>query len=315
MNRLNRISTILIHLQSRSIVKAEQIADRFGISLRTVYRDIKTIQAAGVPIISEPGIGYSIMDGYRLPPVQFTVEEATAFLTAEKLIEKLTDHGMDDYYKSAMYKIRSVLRSKEKEYLETIEQVIKVKENKYLPTDQYRSNALDTILKSIYQQKQLSIEYFAGYSQQNTIRNIEAIGIVFGYGHWLVIAYCHLRRDYRTFRVDRITKVQLSDKPIGTIHPPIDQFITKIKTEKKLHEVILATDVHNLRYFGDQKYYNGFVSQEIKDGVVTMTFLTSSLYGFARWYMMFGDIATILAPPELVVKCKELVHAIEKNLG
>src|SRR5258708_1169641 len=90
MNRIDRRTASLIQLQSRKIVKAQDIADRFKISLRTVYRDIRTLEEAGVPILGEAGIGYSIMDSYRLPPVMFTKEEATAFLTAEKLIEKFT---------------------------------------------------------------------------------------------------------------------------------------------------------------------------------------------------------------------------------
>jgi len=66
MNRIDRVTAILIQLQSRKIVKAQDIAERFGISLRTVYRDVKTLEEAGVPIIGEAGVGYSIMDGYGL---------------------------------------------------------------------------------------------------------------------------------------------------------------------------------------------------------------------------------------------------------
>src|SRR5688572_4016812 len=102
MNRIDRISAILIHLQSRKIVKAQDIADRFNISLRTVYRDIRTLEEAGIPLMGEAGVGYSIMDGYKLPPVMFTTEEATAFLTAEKLVEKLTDQATKRCYQSAM---------------------------------------------------------------------------------------------------------------------------------------------------------------------------------------------------------------------
>src|SRR6201994_2879430 len=118
MNRIDRISAILIQLQSRRVVKGSDIAERFNISLRTVYRDVKTLEEAGIPLIGEAGVGYSIMDGYRLPPVMFTHEEATAFLTAEKFVEKLTDNSTDSHYKSAMYKVRSVLRMAEKDFLE-----------------------------------------------------------------------------------------------------------------------------------------------------------------------------------------------------
>jgi biotin operon repressor len=76
MNRVERISAILIHLQSKQIVRGQDIAERFGISLRTAYRDIRALEEAGVPIVGEAGTGYSLMEGYKLPPVMFTKEEA-----------------------------------------------------------------------------------------------------------------------------------------------------------------------------------------------------------------------------------------------
>ncbi len=79
MNRIDRVTAILIQLQSKKIVRAQEIAERFSISLRTVYRDIKTLEEAGIPIAGEAGVGYSIMEGYRLPQVMFTKEEAIAF--------------------------------------------------------------------------------------------------------------------------------------------------------------------------------------------------------------------------------------------
>jgi predicted DNA-binding transcriptional regulator YafY len=110
MNRIDRISAILIQLQTRRVVKASDIAARFNISLRTVYRDVRSLEEAGVPIIGEAGVGYSLVDGYRLPPIMFTREEATAFLTAEKFVEKMTDASTAAQHKSAMYKIRAILK-------------------------------------------------------------------------------------------------------------------------------------------------------------------------------------------------------------
>src|ERR1700743_1246587 len=121
MNRIDRISAILIQLQSRRVVKAADIAERFNISLRTVHRDVKTLEEAGIPIIGEAGVGYSIMDGYRLPPVMFTKEEATAFLTADKVMDQLTDASTTGHHKSAMYKIRAILKSTEKNLLEDMD--------------------------------------------------------------------------------------------------------------------------------------------------------------------------------------------------
>ncbi len=91
MNRIDRLHAILTHLQSKKRVTAQELADRFNISLRTVYRDVKALDESGVPVIGEAGSGYSIMEGYRLPPVMFTQEEAAALIMGAKLAERMTD--------------------------------------------------------------------------------------------------------------------------------------------------------------------------------------------------------------------------------
>src|SRR5574339_396245 len=120
MNRIDRLTAILIHLQTKRVVKAEEIAERFEMSLRTVYRDVKALMEAGVPIGSEAGTGYFIVDGYHLPPVMFTQEEASAMLLASKLVEKMTDQSVLRAFESALMKIKSVLNDREKDHLEEL---------------------------------------------------------------------------------------------------------------------------------------------------------------------------------------------------
>src|ERR1041385_3428536 len=124
MNRIDRLTAILIHLQTKRVVKAEEISDRFEISLRTVYRDVKALMEAGVPIGSEAGKGYFIVDGYHLPPVMFNQEEASSLLLAGKLVEKMTDQSILKAIESALHKIKSVLHEKEKDHLENLQSVI-----------------------------------------------------------------------------------------------------------------------------------------------------------------------------------------------
>ena len=126
MNRIDRISAILIQLQSHSLVKAQQISERFNISIRTVYRDIRTLEEAGIPIIGNPGIGYSLAEGFKLSPLMFTQKEALSFLIAEKLVHELTDSNSNEHYKSGIEKIRSVMRFADKNMLETMEKFSKL---------------------------------------------------------------------------------------------------------------------------------------------------------------------------------------------
>src|ERR1700759_4409774 len=299
MNRIDRISAILIHLQSRRVVKASDIADPFGISLRTVYRDIKTLEEAGIPLIGEAGVGYSIMDGYRLPPVMFTREEATAFLTAEKLMERLTDPSSDENYKSAMYKIRSVLRMAEKDYLDNIDGHIEVLKSRRGAGGRLDLNPLQIILKGIGERQVLSIHYFAMHNQQKSERCIEPVGVFYLDNYWHLIAWCRLREDYRDFRLDRISNISLTGERFRTQHPNLSEYIQESAKEKNMQAITIRVEKKVLQYLNEQKYYNGFVSEKEVDGMMEMTFLTSSLEGFARWYMMFGDRAEIIEPEQL----------------
>src|SRR5882757_25957 len=162
MNRIDRVSAILIQLQSRRVVKASDIAERFNISLRTVYRDVRTLEEAGIPLMGEAGVGYSIMDGYRLPPVMFTREEATAFLTAEKFIEKLTDTTTMTHHKSAMYKVRAILKTAEKNALEDLDDSIEVLKS-HSQKRAGNTDHIQHILDGIVQKKILRMDYFAGH--------------------------------------------------------------------------------------------------------------------------------------------------------
>jgi predicted DNA-binding transcriptional regulator YafY len=310
MNRIDRVSAILIQLQSRRVVKAADIAERFGISLRTVYRDVKTLEEAGIPIIGEAGVGYSIMDGYRLPPVMFTREEATAFLTAEKFVEKLTDTSTTNNYKSAMYKIKAILKTAEKNLLEDIDSNIEVlRSHARLAVD--NKDHIQTLLNSIAQKKILTIDYFANHSQEHTKRNIEPIGIFYKDNYWHLIAFCLLRDAYRDFRVDRINKVQVTEKTFNTKHPTLKAYIAATAKEQELDMVIMRVDKSIYSHLDYQKYYSGFVSEKTVGNQIEMTFLTASLEGFARWFMMFGDLAEIMMPDSL----KERVSAIASSIA
>ena len=310
MNRIDRISAILIHLQSRRVVRASEIAERFNISLRTVYRDIRTLEEAGVPLMGEAGVGYAIMDGYRLPPVMFSREEATAFLTAEKLMERMTDPSSDGHYKSAMYKVRSVLRLAEKDFLENIDGHIQVLKSRRGASIKLELNPLQLILKAIGERNVLSIHYFAMHNQQKTERYIEPVGVFYQDNYWHLVAWCRLRKDYRDFRLDRISDIALTGERFRTLHPNLNDFISRSARELNLQQVVIMVEKRVLPYLSEQKYYNGFVSEREVDGMMEMTFLTEFMEGFVRWLMMYGDMAIIVSPEALKLKLTELAQII-----
>ncbi|MCE7060418.1 YafY family protein [Dyadobacter sp. CY343] len=313
MNRFDRITAILIQLQSRKIVKAQDLAERFEISLRTVYRDISSLAEAGVPIIGEAGVGYSIMDGYRLPPVMFTKEEARTFITAEKLMEKFTDFSTQSQYQSAMFKVKAVLRSSEKSVVESLEDHIAVRRMNnafYKPT----SNTFDILLKSISEKKIAKIRYTAINSDEQLERVIEPVGLYHENNYWYAIAYCHLRSDYRNFRSDRILHSEMTDRSFEHKHAPLKEFLENGHEGQNLRLVRIKMDKRIARYVGEQRIYYGFVSEIVREDHVEMSFLTVSLEGFARWFLMIAPNAQILEPVSLKTIIKRLLTQISENL-
>src|SRR5882762_5768012 len=203
MNRIDRLTAILIQLQSKKIVKAEEIADRFEISLRTVYRDVRALMEAGVPIGSEAGTGYFIVDGYHLPPVMFSQEEASAILVAGKLVEKLGDQSVRSAFDNALMKIKSVLNPVEKDNLEILQSSVQVFRMPVPESNQFPNNFLTPIQKALVDKEVLAMEYYSS-SGELSQRKIEPIGISFYSGNWHVIGWCRMREGYRDFRADRI---------------------------------------------------------------------------------------------------------------
>jgi predicted DNA-binding transcriptional regulator YafY len=314
MNRIDRLTAILVQLQGRRVVKAQDIADRFDISLRTVYRDVKALEESGIPVKGEAGMGYSLMEGYRLPPVMFTREEAVAFLTAEKLVEKLTDQAISSNYSAAMYKIRSVLRTTEKDFLENIDGHIEVIRSRKGINNNNHLNLQQVILRSIAEKKVILLNYFSHYKQESSERYVEPVGIFFLDHSWHLLAWCRMRKDYRDFRLDRIADLEITGEMFRQQHLSLKEYIKKMYEELQLNEVVLQVKKENLRYIGEQKFYYGLVAAKEKGNCVEMTFMTVCLKSFARWYITVGDMAKIQHPDELRNIVKTYIEKVSERL-
>ena len=314
MNRIDRLAAILIQLQSRSLVKAQDIAEKFSISLRTVYRDVKALEEAGVPVIGEAGTGYRLMEGYKLPPVMFNMDEATALLTASKLVQSKTDAGISKHYTAALDKIRAILRHSEKDHIEEIDEHIAVMNH---PSIVYQPQAelhLQSILKAIGSSSVLEMNYTSLEKNESTKRKVEPVGIYYLGSHWYLIAFCQMRKDYRNFRTDKITRLTGTGEANSKTHPPLQSFIGKMSADREVTKVVIDVAPGVVKFLGEQKYYNGFVKEEKAGEYVRMTFLSGSLTGFSRWFMLFGDHAQIVEQVELNDMVAEIAENILKKL-
>jgi predicted DNA-binding transcriptional regulator YafY len=315
MNRLDRLTAILTQLQSKRTIRAQEIADRFDISLRTVYRDVRALEEAGVPVIGEAGMGYSLVEGYRLPPVMFTKEEATALLVAEKIFEKIADKTSGQHFNTAMTKIRSVLKNSEKDTLENISPLIGVFRNRNMLHQKGKDHLLQSIIESLGKNALIQIEYTTFEKEEKTSRILEPVGIYHAYQQWYLIAWCRLRKDYRTFRLDRVNSLNILSETFEPIHPSLNAYLAKVAKQENLIKVVIEVPNSDVKYLKEQRYDHGFVFEKSIGDFVEMTFMTSSIEHFVRWIIMISDFVTVIEPEEIKVRLRDLLNQILERIG
>ena len=311
MNRIDRLHAILTHLQSKKKVTAQEMADRFNISLRTVYRDVKALDESGVPVIGEAGTGYTIMEGYRLPPVMFTQEEASALLLGAKLAEQFTDGSVRKHFNVALFKIKAVLRSPDKEYVDKLTEHVEIL-SRYSPDTDSPQHYLSQLQQAVVHKKIVHLQYRSNLKEEITGRKVEPIGLLHYGSAWHLIAWCHLRNDYRDFRMSRMLGITVDDHCFDpSSHPSIREYIEKIRQDSDLEEAIVHFDKSIVKYLQEQKYLNGFVSEEVLETDVRMKFLISSLSYFGRWLLMYTNSVQVESPSSL----KDIMKELSKKLS
>lgn len=224
--RLSRLTSILIQLQSSKIVTARLLAEKYGVSIRTIYRDIRTLEKSGIPIITEEGKGYSIMDGYNLPPVMFTEEEANALITAEQLILKNKDSSFVKNYTEAIQKIKATLKGSQKEKTNLLTNRVYFTNNY---SNQKTSNYLMYIQLAITNFQVLYIEYIS-LAKKYTKRDIEPFALYSTQGNWLLIAFCRLRKEFRVFRIDFIQNINSVNEHFESHNMTLEEYYKKTYT-------------------------------------------------------------------------------------
>lgn len=207
VKRISRLTAIVTQLQTKRLLTATNLAEKFNVSIRTIYRDIKALEQAGVPILTEDGKGYILMEGYRVPPVMFTESEANALVTAEQLILNSRDTSLIKEYTAAIIKIKAILKYSTKEKVDLLSKRIAISP----AISRSNPSGLVTIIQdALTAFKVLEITYHSEHKDEETRRQVEPFALYYSLQKsWLLIAYCRLRKDYRMFRLDRIETLML----------------------------------------------------------------------------------------------------------
>lgn len=311
MNRTDRLSAILIMLQTKKLITAAEVAERFEISVRTVYRDIRALEEGGIPLGAEPGKGYYLIEGYHLPPVMFTAEEAGSIIIAGKLADSFSDTSVKQHVNLAIDKIKSVLPESHKDFIDQMEDHVRIFHKPLTNTVDFANNYITTIQKAISEKKCLEMSYYSKYNDTSTSRLVEPLGLCFYGFQWHLIAYCRLRNSYRDFRVDRIQKLCITEqKTSQNQNMSVDKYFSEIFYHEGLFSVSVKFDNKRTGIIANTRYYYGYFEELLSGEITEMKFAVNDYTYLANWLITLGEMVIEIPSPELKDEVQKLVKQL-----
>lgn len=301
MNRIDRVSAIIILLQTKQYITAEEVAQRYGVSRRTIYRDFKTIEEAGVPLGAEPGKGFYLVDGFHLPPVMFTRNEAAALAIAGKMVEKFTDVSTRKEMQTALDKIRAVLPAASKDLVENVVRGVEVFHGLSEQNTEYPNTFLLSLQQAVENHIPVEMSY-QSLREESAVcgRIVEPIAVCFYSLSWHLIGWCRLRSDYRDFRLDRIKSLTVLNEPFKPrAITTARSYFQHMRQTDSMEEVVVRVDKAAAPAMSSSRHYYGFVEEVLFPEYVEMVFVTNDIAYVGRWLMMFIENVEVVSPPTL----------------
>lgn len=305
MNRTDRLLAIVLELQARGKRRAEDLAAAFEVSKRTIYRDVQALCEAGVPVISEPGRGYSLVDGYFLPPLRFTLDEAMLLLLGSDVMGQSFDGEYQAAARNAGRKISGVLPDDLRPQVESLKQRIQFFQSGHGAGAEH----LPLIRRAIVKQQTLRLHYHArsGADGSHSLdREADPYGLVFVTGHWYMVAHCHVRGDIRNFRLDRIDRPALLPRLFAR---PANFELAQVSRSDRDVVVRVLFDASVARWIREDQLFYIESTQETDNGLlVTLRVRLES--DVLQWLLGWGARARVLEPESLAQRLRAEAEAL-----
>lgn len=305
MNRTDRLLAIVLELQARGKRRAQDLAEAFAVSKRTIYRDIQALCEAGVPVVSEPGSGYSLLDGYFLPPLRFTLEEAMLLLLGSDVMGQSFDAEYQAAARNAARKISGVLPDELRPQVESLQERIQFFQLDHAAGAEH----LPLIRRAIVKQQTLRFHYHArsGEAGSHSLdRDADPYGLVFVSGHWYMVAHCHVRGDIRNFRLDRIDRPLLLPRLFAR---RADFELAQITRSERHLVVRVLFDATIARWVREDHLFYIEGKQETNDGLL-VTLHVRHESDVLQWLLGWGAHARVLEPATLAQRLRAEAEAL-----
>jgi predicted DNA-binding transcriptional regulator YafY len=303
MNRIDRLFSITTRLQARGRLRAIDLANIYEVSTRTIYRDIAALSESGVPIVSLPGRGYSLVDGYFLPPLLLSTAEATALVLGARLLAGQATTETASAAEEAVAKLLAVISEDSRRELRELDDVLDLAPSTHVrPRLDLSDDQVRTLWQAILGRRVTTLRYFGRNRNQETIRQIEPLRLGYSNGAWYLTAYCRVRHEERAFRLDRIESLEVEaarfrPRP-ATPRPELPQT-----------EVLVRFRGEVSRWVRERQHWS-FVAEEGADDEVLTRYRLGNLDEIAPWLLGWGTAAEVIAPRELRERLREEALAL-----
>ena len=314
LNKTERLFALVLLLQNRPNMSSKDLADHFGVSRRTIFRDLRTLGESGVPLTYADGGGYEILEGYQLPPLMFTAREAATLLVGTAFTKLQPDHSLRADADEVALKIRSVLPGSVRDYIDRLQDntVIAPYMRNLDPgqgshDDEGRWYELS---EAVAKQRSVFMQYYVASRDELTKRKVDPLGLVYYSDSWNLIAYDHLRRDIRNFRLDRIRKMRVMT---DVFHRPedfdLDDYLKEKGSSPRNERFTLRFQPRVYRWA--KRSIPAEVEEEFETGEqVQVTFYFENVDYIARWLLRYGTDVEVVEPEAL----RERLHERARRL-
>lgn len=310
MNRTDRLLAIVLELRVSVSCRAEDLARAFGTSKRTIYRDIQALSEAGIPIVSMMGQGYQLAEGYFLPPLAFTEDEATLILLGLGAVENSFDAEYRTSVQSARRKIVGVLSATTRERAESLQTSLLL--GNLMPIPAHELDSLRVLRRAIVMRQTIRFRYFTRHPGDGTVslRDVDPYTLACFDGVWYLSGFCHLRQDRRLFRLSRMEAFRLTGRTFD--RPGRYTLADHAARYDRNLMVQLIIDEEALMWINEDRSYYIHSRVPHPDGVL-VTLYVRHIDEIIQWALGWGRHVRVLEPMELRERLVAEAEALRKN--
>lgn len=307
-----RMKLILMLQQSNKRLTVNDIAEKFDISRRTVFRDFNALSEMNVPVTWDEYKGYGIMRNYKIPPLMFTSKELATILVGLNFVKSQVDKTLINDAKGVELKIREVVPEKLLSFMESLEKRTVVDPYMNFGAEKKEGGNWYIISNAIAENKTISFQYRSKLKDKVSSRKVDPYLIVFFKDHWNIIGHSHKRDDIRNFVLDRMSKVAILDEeflPYGEID--VEGLI--FRSGSNSQKVIVDVADSALSRFKANLPTKIIRENEIKPNLFRITFVFNNLDFINEWLLQFSDNIQIVSPEVLIDKRNIILEKMMDN--